>query len=568
MEKSAIFGDVQNLAIALTRTASVTDSPGEKAYAAYLFSVLCQIPYFKANPGDLASVPIPGDPKERSNVLALVRGSGNSCVVLTGHYDVVQTSMYGSFEPWAFDPETLSKKMLTALADVTGKDNPLLKLKEDLASGQFLPGRGILDMKSGLAAGISVLAAFSAPYEREGNLLFLAVPDEEGSSHGMKAAASQLKDYLAQHGLVPAAVFNLDSAVDQDSGELGRAVFTGSVGKTLPFVYFVGKCTHAGAPFDGINPALPAAEFALEVECNPDAFKERQVAPGEEAPPPTILYFRESRPAYDVTTPPSVFCALNVLSHTLGSEEILETIRKMAADSMNKAISLLRERASTLARRVSIHLSLPAKQPLVIDFDELSRMAERTSQGILEKARSYAASQYPDDKVQQTLLILQELVPMSGIEGPAAITGFAPPYYARAELDQERDIGFISMLRGKISEFSMEIGKSIRVRPYFPGISDISFLAPADSAEQRRLVRSQSPVCDASSEEETRISIGCPVINIGPWGRDYHQMGERVHKEYAFIELPALISRLVRGTLDLEKEGGAKTNGMKSGADS
>ncbi|HWP68627.1 MAG TPA: M20/M25/M40 family metallo-hydrolase, partial [Rectinemataceae bacterium] len=331
----ASYHDVQSLAVALTRTASVTDSPGEKAYAAYLCSVLSQIPYFKTNPNDLASIPIPDDPKERSNVFALVRGSGRRCVVLTGHYDVVQTSMYGSLEPWAFDPETLSKKMLKLLADITGKDNPLLRLKEDLSSGQFLPGRGILDMKSGLAAGISVLAGFSAPFEKEGNLLFLSVPDEEGSSHGMKAAAAMLKDYLAQRDLVPAAVFNLDAAVDQDSGEMGRAVFTGSVGKTLPFVYFVGKCTHAGAPFDGINPVLPASEFAREVECNPDAFKERQVAPGEEAPPPSILYFRESRPAYDVTTPPAVFCALNVLSHTRGPEEILETIRKIAADSMN-----------------------------------------------------------------------------------------------------------------------------------------------------------------------------------------------------------------------------------------
>ena len=566
MEKTASYSDVQSLAVALARTASVTDSPGEKAYAAYLCSVIGKIPYFKANPGDLATIPVPEDPKERSNVLALVRGSGKRCVILTGHYDVVHTSMYGSLEPWAFDPETLSKKMLQALADVTGKDNPLLRLKEDLASGQFLPGRGILDMKSGLAAGISVLAGFSAPYEREGNLLFLSVPDEEGSSHGMKAAAAMLKDYLAERNLIPAAVFNLDAAVDQDSGEMGRAVFTGSIGKTLPFAYFVGKCTHAGAPFDGINPVLPASEFAREVECNPDAFKERQVAPGEEAPPPTILYFRESRPAYDVTTPSSVFCALNVLSHTRGPEEILETIRKIATDSMNKAISLLRERSSTLSRRVSVHFSPPARQPLVIDFDELSRMAERTSPGILEKARAYAAGQYPDDKVQQTLLILQELVPMSGIEGPAAVTGFAPPYYARAELDQERDIGFISMLRGEISEFSMEIGKSIRVRPYFPGISDISFLAPADSAGQRELVRRQSPVCDASSAEETRISIGCPVINVGPWGRDYHQMGERVHKEYSFVELPELLSRLVRGTLNLGKEHEAGPNDRKNGA--
>ena len=557
MAKSISFDKVEELSIALTRTASITDSPGEKAFPSFLLSILGQIPYFQNNPADLATMPILGDPKERSNVFALVRGSGKRCVVLTGHYDVVQTSMYGSLEPWAFDPEALSRKMLESLAAVTGKDNPLSRLKEDLASGEFLPGRGILDMKSGLAAGISVLAAFSTPFERVGNLLFLSVADEEGSSHGMKAASSMLKAYLAERGLEASAVFNLDSAVDQEGGELGRAVFTGSVGKTLPFVYFVGKCTHAGAPFDGINPVLPASEFAKEVECNPDAFKERQAAPGEEAPPPTILYFRESRAAYDVTTPSAVFCALNVLSHTRGPEEILETIGKIATDSMNRAISTLRERSSTLSRRVSGHFALPTKQPSVIDFDELSRLAERLSPGILEKARAYTADQQPDDRVQQTLFILQELLPFSGLEGPAAVIGFAPPYYARAELNQERDVGFISMLRAELSDFSRKIGKSIRVRPYFPGISDISFLAPADSADQRAFVRRQSAVSDPGNMEESRKPIGCPVVNMGPWGRDYHQAGERVHKQYAFVELPEILTRLVRGALDLAEHSGS-----------
>lgn len=551
MEKTTDFENVQNLSIALARTASVTDSPGEKAFPAFLLSLLGQIPYFRNNPDDLAAFPIPGDPKERSNLFALVRGSGRRCVVLTGHYDVVQTSAYGSLEPWAFDPETLSRKMLESLAEVTGKDNPLCRLKEDLASGEFLPGRGILDMKSGLAAGISVLSAFSAPFERSGSLLFLAVADEEGSSRGMRAAAPMLRDYLAGRGLEAAAVFNLDSAVDQEGGEMGRAVFTGSVGKALPFVYFVGKCAHAGAPFDGVNPVLPASEFAAEVECNPDALRERQAAPGEEAPPPTILYFRESRTAYNVTTPSAVFCALNVLSHTRGPDEILEAIGKIASDSMNRAISSLRERASTLSRRTSGHFVLPAGQPSVVEFEELARLAERLSPGILEKTRLYAAEQRPDDRVQQTHLILQELLPFSGLEGPVAVVGFAPPYYAPAELDQARDEAFIAMLRAEISEFSMETGASIRVRPYFPGISDMSFLAPADSAEQRAFARHQTPVADPGAEESARISIGCPVLNLGPWGREYHQMGERVHKEYAFVQLPKLLARLVRSTLDL-----------------
>jgi arginine utilization protein RocB len=552
MEKMPLYRDARALSIALAKKASVTDSAGEKAFAPYLASLIAKIPYFGKEPGDLSLLPIPDDPKGRSDLFALARGKGRRCVVLTGHYDVVQTSMYGPLEPLAFKPEALRDKLLAELADQTGKDNPRRRLKEDLESGEFLPGRGILDMKSGLAAGIVVLSRFAAAKEREGSLLFMAVADEEGSSRGMKAAAPALKAFLAGRGLEASAVFNLDSAVDQETGEAGRAVFSGSVGKTLPFVFFVGKSAHAGSPFDGINPVLPASEFAREVECNPEALQERQAAPGEEPAPPAILYFRESRESYNVTTPPSVFCALNVLSYTNKPEAILDAISKAAASAMDRSITSLRERASTFARRTSGHVSLPAKPPAVLRFDEFADAAEKASPGILASARKDAAKRFPDDKVVQTLSVLTALLPCSGTEGPAAVVGFAPPYYARAELDKDRDTEFLERLRAELSLLSAELGKSLRLRPYFPGISDMSFLAPADSGEERAFVRCQTPVADLSSDEASRQSLGCPVVNAGPWGREYHQAGERVQTQYAFVELPLILERLVASTLAIE----------------
>lgn len=552
MEKKTPYKDVQALSILLTKASSITDSAGEKAFPAFLHSLLAKIPYFKANPGDIWLQNIEGDPKGRSNLFALARGSGQDCVVLTGHFDVVHTSMYGSLEPWAFDPEILQRKILESLESVKAKDEGPYRLKTDLESGEFLPGRGLLDMKAGLAAGISVLSSFCQPRERKGNILFLVVADEEGSSRGMKAAAPALTPYLVERGLIAKAIINLDASVDQESGEQGRAVFAGSVGKALPFAYFIGRCTHAGAPFDGINPVLLASEFALEIESNPDALQERQAAPGEEAPPPTVLYFRESRRNYDVTTPQAVFCALNVLSHTRNPEDIIEGIGKLADAAMKRSISTLRERASALSRRLSWQFKIPASQPAVLEFGEYVKLAERTSPGILESARSFAAAQFPDDKVQQTLSVLQSILPFSGLEGPAVVLGFAPPYYARAEFDRETHASFLEMLRSELSKYSREIGKSIRVRPYFPGISDMSFLSPSDSAEQRAFVRDLSPVADISSSEETRLKVGCPVVNLGPWGREYHQLGERIHRHYSFEEMPQLLARLVAAILEPE----------------
>jgi arginine utilization protein RocB len=107
------------------------------------------------------------------------------------------------------------------------------------------------------------------------------------------------------------------------------------------------------------------------------------------------------------------------------------------------------------------------------------------------------------------------------------------------------------MLRSVLSEYSLTIGKSLRVRPYFPGISDMSFLSPADSAEQRAFVMDKSAL--GNDEQGLPFQpLECPVLNVGPWGRDYHQAGERVHREYSFVELPELVWRLTAGTLDLD----------------
>ena len=40
------------------------------------------------------------------------------------------------------------------------------------------------------------------------------------------------------------------------------------------------------------------------------------------------------------------------------------------------------------------------------------------------------------------------------------------------------------------------------------------------------------------------------VINIGPWGRDYHHWLERLHAPYAFDVLPHLILRATKTALE------------------
>jgi arginine utilization protein RocB len=146
------------LSIEMTRWPSVTESDGEAAFSGRLMALLGDTPYFRQRPENLLALDSHGNPS-RQNVLALVRGKGRRCLVLAGHFDTVSIANYSSLVSLACEPEALTKALIDELTAKTR--NPAEdKALTDLMTGDFLAGRGLLDMKSGLAAGIAALERF------------------------------------------------------------------------------------------------------------------------------------------------------------------------------------------------------------------------------------------------------------------------------------------------------------------------------------------------------------------------------------------------------------------------
>ena len=67
----------------------------------------------------------------------------NRTIILTGHIDVVDTKEARSLEEVMFDPEEYTKR-------IKELDLPEEAAK-DLESGDYLFGRGVMDMKAGIA---------------------------------------------------------------------------------------------------------------------------------------------------------------------------------------------------------------------------------------------------------------------------------------------------------------------------------------------------------------------------------------------------------------------------------
>jgi arginine utilization protein RocB len=484
--RNDIAARAREIALELTAWPSVTGSKDEVAFAFQL------APYLTGF--DQAWVEhIADDAAERCNVVAIKRGRSNKTIVLTGHFDVVSIEDFGDFKALAFEAEKLLPEIIARLE--SSGENP--QALADFGSGNFLPGRGLLDMKAGLAAGI----AAAEHYSGDATILFVAVADEEERSAGARVAAPRLAELAFENKLDIALVINLDAISDQGDGATGRVVTYGSIGKQLVTAFVHGKQTHAGYPQDGVNAAYVAAELITEFEL---AFDLSETTDGEIAAPPTALYAKDLKQGYNVTTPAQVFVYWNTMQHKRSPSEVFELVMAHAGQAVSRA-----------RKRTGHDIDL-------ISYAELEKHAGRKA------AKQDAALNFPE----QSRLATMEMVAAAHLTKPTVIMGFGSiPYPAVLMSDQK--------LRKAIENAVTPFG--IGLVNYFAGISDMSFFGEASG--DLSVVAANTPIWGSGFTMPE--AAGYPCINLGPWGRDYHQWLERLHAPYAFEILPLALLAVI-----------------------
>lgn len=512
-------------ALTMTARRSVTGTADEASFAPWLAAELT-----RAFPrAEVWSFPVaPGDP--RFCVAMLLRGQGARTLVLTGHFDTVTLADYGDLEPLATDVDRLGPALLTRL-QAKAATAAAMRARDDLTRGDFLPGRGLLDMKAGLAAGLAVCATFAGD---AGNLLFLAVPDEEANSAGARAAAPMLPEIARTRGLELVGAVNLDAIADDGDGSAGQAIALGTIGKLLPFAFVVGRSTHAGFPLAGVNAAVLAAAIAAEVEWAPDL---TDAAAG--GTPPSLLMLRDGKAGYDVTTPGTAFAAFNVLTVVRGPAEVLAAFVALCAAGGARVLAALQARAPAA--------DLPAALP-VLRFSALNAEVRARD----PEAHAAARTGLPPDTALPDLcrIVTARLWQASGRTGPAVVTGFGSMPYLPTQLSDRPEARRLHRAAARAAaQTAQDHVTPIRLDAVFAGISDMSFLGEADEAALS-VIAAETPVWGGAIAWPAQGGIaGLPIVNAGPWGRDYHTPLERMHVRYGFEVLPDLLSVLVRDML-------------------
>lgn len=203
-------------------TLSVNDGVGENEIAAYLESWFAHrdIEYHRVEPVTT-----------RPSVVGILRGNGGGkSIMFNGHIDTVSLSSYDQ----ALDP------LSGSLGTKDGK--------------QVVFGRGSLDMKGGLAAALSALAAIKASGNiPRGDVIVACVSDEEDASQGTQ-------DILA-------AGWRSDAAVVPEP--TNSVIATAHKGFVWVEVDILGVAAHGSNPTAGVDAILQAGWFLKALEKYP-----------------------------------------------------------------------------------------------------------------------------------------------------------------------------------------------------------------------------------------------------------------------------------------------------------
>ncbi|WP_100401867.1 M20/M25/M40 family metallo-hydrolase [Bacillus sp. FJAT-42315] len=506
---------------------SQTLTDGERAFPDQVQAKLRELVYFQEHPQQLASHEAD---LGRKLVTALYKHpQADKTIVLISHFDTVQTEEYGDLEPLAFYPEELTKKLHERKGSLSEE------ARVDLESGNYLFGRGTMDMKMGLALHMALIEKASIE-QWPMNLLLVTVPDEEVNSAGMRAAVKQLVHLREQYDLTYELFLNSEPSFSQKPGDSSHYVYSGSIGKIMPAALFYGKETHVGEPLKGMTANYIASFLTQQMEWN-EAFHEQFF--GEHTPLPVSLQQKDLKMQYSTQTPYRAAALYNVFLMKKSAADVMDTFEQVAKEAANRCNASYQ----ALCEREQVE---GIGEVQVIRYEQLLSYANnKLGNAVVEQMKQEVCEQTEWDEREKSLRIADKLLIQCQELAPAIVLLFAPPYYPAVNSSgHELVVNSVEVVKETASRFGVEISQI----HYFNGICDLSYVQYTDDGDGWKAFEQNTPVWGDTYTipfNEMR-QLQAPVLNVGPFGKDAHQRTERLHIESAFIHTPAMLEQLVK----------------------
>ena len=548
------FDEVKRLTSEMVAIPSINKEPGgESAVARYVGDYYMSLPYFQAHPDQVMVFQTKNDFVERHSTIAYVKGTkgnSNKTIILLGHIDTVGVDDFAQYRDYAFDTEHLPEVLKEHF------DLPQHVI-DDIDSGEFMFGRGALDMKSGVAGHMVIMKYFSEhPEELDGNLVQFAECDEEDNSKGVITGLDVLVDLKKKEGFEYIACINADYSTDYAPGDENRYIYYGSIGKLLPCFVAFGKEAHVGAAFSAFDPNLLIAEVTRNMSLNTDLC---DIAQGEVAIPPISLKQMDTKGPYTVQTALVAFSYYNYFTHGLNPAQVLEKCKAIGVKSMDSVIEYL----NTQWKRFCEISNVPC-QPLpwktrVYTWEEFyNELAEKHGKPFEDAIQAYKEKLQADDPTLDlrlySLKVAEEAWKWHEDKSPALVIFFGSVYSARIEMTRktEKECALLDAVEAAVEVVRPEAERQIKTRMFYPYISDSSFMAVCDELSSVDTLGANMPSWKTKYFHDVNkiLEINVPVVNIGTFGRDGHMLTERVDMKQTFRNVPNItfeaVSRLLK----------------------
>ncbi|QHS22658.1 M20/M25/M40 family metallo-hydrolase [Virgibacillus sp. MSP4-1] len=534
MKKWQTKEQLTDLLCTLVDYPSITGTDAEIAVVQYIHHLLSERTYFQDYPEHLSLEHL-DDGRQLLSALVKKDSGTRDTLVLISHIDVVDVEDYGPYINLAFRPRELTAE-LSKSVDQLPKD-----AQRDIQTGNWLFGRGTMDMKAGLTLQLSMLEkAMNGQFT--GNLLLLAVPDEEANSSGMLAALPVLKKWKEAEGLRLKAGLNCEPVFRRYPGDQGYYMYKGSIGKVLPGFYCYGKETHAGEPFNGINANLMISYLNQELELQEDFI---ETADDETTPPPVSLMNRDLKEKYSVQTPLSAISMYNVLFMKQSIQDMTSKLLQAANRAKEQIEKHYERKAEAFSKRSRNHFHSDLNVRVMLYEDLYKEAVDRHGeQEVLRRQNLLMNNREEGDRDFSTLLV-QDLAYLCKDLAPMMVLFYSPPFYPSVSskghplIEDVHD--FVQQLFRDRHQMAVE---SIE---FFPGLSDLSFIGPMTSRQKTRQLKMNMPIDEKgyTFDHDALHEITMPVLNIGPFGKDPHQWTERLELTYSFDVLPDVLTHAI-----------------------
>ncbi|HSQ88203.1 M20/M25/M40 family metallo-hydrolase [Romboutsia sp.] len=534
-----------NLTLELVAKKSVSGTSDEGEIAKFVYEKLQQLDYYKENPKYLFIQSL-NDELNRYFVCALMKSKKKTdkTLLTIAHMDTADIENAGILKDYILDPYVYTEKL---------KENMHLlneEAKNDLLSGEWLFGRGLMDMKMGLAMQMSLIDYYSKQEEFEGNILLIAVPDEESNSEGAINAIPFVNKIIEENNLKPLAVLNSEPDFGAYPGDDNKYIYTGTCGKLLPGFFIVGKEVHVGESLSGLNPNLIGAEILSRLDFN-TSFCEN--VGNESTMPPTCLKYEDTKKSYNIQMPPSAIMYYNMQTLNSNPKDVILKLKNICEEACLAVINKVKKAKSEYEKLSNSTIENDDFKIEIYTFDELYNKIYKLKGNefkeiIQEKINEYIKDKNLDER-DISNNIVKEVCKFAKSEEPFIVIFFAPPYYPHVGMNEEDEKSkkILNSVNKVIQTATEKYNEEIKIQKYFKGLSDLSYFALQDADEVIKYLQPNMPSLGyrykLPLEEIKKLNVS--VLNYGPHGKDPHKFTERILLDYSYDVVPKLVKILV-----------------------